>query len=76
MAQGSVSTCEADDSGFIPERITDEGLHKYKESLARVAQQLASHEKQLLDSLMNKLNTVSAYTIGIRLTKVRIQWVV
>ena len=59
-AQRSASTGAASDSSSIPERITNEGLQECKESLTRMAQQLASHEKQLFDRLMSKLDTASA----------------
>ena len=56
-AQRSATTAAAGDSSSIPERITNEGLQECKESLARMAEQLASHEKQLFDRLMSKLDT-------------------
>lgn len=47
-------------SSSIPEKITNEGLNECKGSLARMSQQLASHEKQLFDRLMTKLGSASA----------------
>jgi len=57
--QRSASTDAGGNSSSIPEKITNEGLQECKGSLARMAQQLASHEKQLFDRLMNKLDTAS-----------------
>ena len=54
------STGAAGDSSSIPEKITNEGLQECKESIARMTQQLASHEKQLFDRLMSKLDITSA----------------
>jgi hypothetical protein len=59
MQRGAGASASGDlDS--IPEKITNEGLQECKDSLARVAQELASHEKQLFDRLMGKLDTASA----------------
>jgi hypothetical protein len=55
-AQRSASTSATSDSSSIPEKITNEGLQECKVSLARMAQQLASHKKELFDRLMNNLN--------------------
>lgn len=44
-AQRSATTGVAGDLSSIPERITNEGLQGCKESLACMAEQLASHEK-------------------------------
>lgn len=59
-AQHVTSPGTTSDSSSIPERITNEGLRECKESLARMAKELASHEKQLFDKLMSKLDTASA----------------
>jgi hypothetical protein len=59
-AQRSASASASGDSNSIPEKITNEGLQECKDSLARAAQELASHEKQLFDRLMSKLDTASA----------------
>ena len=74
-AQGSASTGAAGDSSSIPEKITNEGLQECKESIARMAQQLASHEKQLFDMLMNKLDTGSGTQENTTdITRLREEW--
>jgi hypothetical protein len=63
------------DSSSIPERITNEGLQECKESLARMAKQLASHEKQLFDKLMSKLDTASAsQENAVDIARLREEW--
>lgn len=62
-------------SSSIPEKITNDGLKECKDSLTRMAQQLASHEKQLFDRLMNKLDTASAsQEHAADITRLREEW--
>ena len=74
-AQRCASTSASGDSNSIPEKITNEGLQECKESLARMARELASHEKQLFDRLMSKLDTASAFqeTAG-NIVRLREEW--
>jgi histone H3/H4 len=59
----------------IPEKITNESLQECTDSLARVAQELASHEKQLFDRLMHKLDTTSAsQETAADITRLREEW--
>jgi hypothetical protein len=74
-AQRSATTGAAGDSSSIPERITNEGLQGCKESLARMAEQLASHEKQLFDRLMSKLDTAgTSQENAIDIANLREEW--
>ncbi|KFZ16580.1 hypothetical protein V502_05017 [Pseudogymnoascus sp. VKM F-4520 (FW-2644)] len=62
-------------SSSIPEKITNDGLKECKDSLTRMAQQLASHEKQLFDRLMNKLDAASAsHEHAADITRLREEW--
>lgn len=58
--QRGVSAGASGGSSSTPEKITNEGLQECQEGLARVAQELGRHEKQLFDRLMSKLDTTSA----------------
>ena len=74
-ARQSASNGTTADSMPIPERITNEGLRECKESLARMAQQLASHETQLFDRLMSMLDTASASQENATdITRLREEW--
>jgi hypothetical protein len=65
----------ADGSSSIPEKITNDGLKECKGSLARMAQQLASHEKQLFDRLMNKLEPATfSQENAADITRLREEW--
>lgn len=62
-------------SSSIPEKITNDGLKECKSSLARMAQELASHEKQLFDRLMSKLDPTSASQENTAdITRLRDEW--
>lgn len=62
-------------SSSIPEKITNDGLKECKSSLARMAQELASHEKQLFDRLMSKLDPTSASQENAAdITRLREEW--
>jgi hypothetical protein len=65
----------AGSSSSIPEKITKNSLMERKDSLTQMAQQLASHEKQLFDRLMNKLDTPSAsQEHAADITRLREEW--
>ena len=47
-------------SDSVSEKITSDGLQECKESLSRMTGKLASHEKQLFDRLVEKMNASSS----------------
>ncbi|KFY67900.1 hypothetical protein V496_01349 [Pseudogymnoascus sp. VKM F-4515 (FW-2607)] len=71
----NTSADAADCSSSIPEKITNDGLKECKGSLARMAQQLASHEKQLFNRLMDKLDPATfSQENAADITRLREEW--
>ncbi len=62
-------------SSSMSERITNDGLQECKESLARMASKLASHEKQLFNHLVDKMNDASGSpTAAADMARLRDEW--
>lgn len=63
------------DLGSMSERITNDGLQECKDSLTRMAAKLASHEKQLFDRLVDKMNgSSSSQAAAADIARLREEW--